>query len=135
MPNSTAIRPRTNRPDALRLLTSDIETIKDGQQSVTRDPATGTNVETFRGTPEHHFFMPNGVMEMGQLKPGMSVYTSTGVNPLVVKTATRGQDPEGVTVYNFEVEGDHTYLSARRMAECWCTICARPISSADHLER
>ena len=119
--------------------TSSIETIKKGQQVVTRDPVTGkTEIKTvarvfqrtayeiiqlnladkktgkaadsIRGTPEHPFFTPNGMVEMGKLKPGMEVSTRNNDELLIVKAIKRESHPEGIPVYNFETEDNHTYF-------------------------
>ena len=36
------------------------------------DAVTGKVVETIRGTPEHPFFTPSGMVAMGKLKPGIA---------------------------------------------------------------
>ena len=128
--------------------TADIATIKKGQQVVTRDPitgkteiktvaqtfvhtvneiiqldladkTTGKTVESIKGTPEHPFFTPNGMVEMGKLKPGMEVSTRNTDELLTVKAIQREQHPEGIPVYNFEVEGDHTYFVGQANGGTW----------------
>ncbi|HZO88609.1 MAG TPA: polymorphic toxin-type HINT domain-containing protein, partial [Chthonomonadaceae bacterium] len=71
------------------------------------DGSPGKVVDSLRGTPQHPFFTPSGMVAMGELKPEMKVITRRGP-PLVVKSVTREPHPQGIPVYNFEVEGDHT---------------------------
>jgi hypothetical protein len=82
------------------------------------DGKTSKVVESLRGTPEHPFFTPTGQVAMGQLKAGMQVITWRGP-PLVVKAVSREHYPEGIPVYNFEVEGDHTYFIGTANGGAW----------------
>lgn len=82
------------------------------------DGATGKVVDSLRGTPEHPFFTPTGMVAMGELKPEMQVITRRGP-PLIVKSVTREPHPEGIAVYNFEVEGDHTYFVGKAEGGTW----------------
>jgi guanyl-specific ribonuclease Sa len=82
------------------------------------DSKTGKVVESLRGTPEHPFFTPSGKVAMGQLKAGMQVITRRGP-PLVVKAVSREHHLEGIAVYNFEVEGDHTYFVGTANGGAW----------------
>ena len=68
------------------------------------DKDTGKSVEPIRGTPEHPFFTPNGMVEMGKLKLGMEVNIRNTDKHLIVKAVKREQHPEGVLVYNFEIK-------------------------------
>ena len=124
-----------------------IETVQKGQKVVTRDPQTGqtelrtvaqtfehpateivelelanaetgTVVDKLRGTPEHPFFTPTGIVPMGQLAVGAQVHTRAGPT-LVVKSTKREAHPEGIPVYNFEVEGDHTYFVGQANGGTW----------------
>ena len=70
----------------------------------------GQIVDSIKGTPEHPFFTPNGLVEMGKLQPGMEVISRDNDHVLFVKTVKRESHPEGILVYNFEVEDDHTYF-------------------------
>ena len=119
--------------------TQSIETIKKGQQVISRDPntgkteiktvaqtfvhtvnaiiqldladkTTGKTVESIKGTPEHPFFTPHGMVAMGELKPGMDVNTRNNDELLVVKAVKRESHPEGIPIYNFETEDNHTYF-------------------------
>ena len=89
-----------------------------------------------RGTVEHPFFTPSGKVGMGDLKPGMLVISRRGP-PLVVKSVTREAHPEGIAVYNFTVEGDHTYFVGKANGGAWvhntCFGDARKL--ADHFAR
>jgi len=127
--------------------TANIEKIATGQPVVSRDPITGrteikTVTRTFRhtayeivrldlvekqtghvvesilGTPEHPFFTPNGLVGMGQLKPGMEVCTRDG-KLLIVYAVKREQHPEGVSVYNLEVDEDHTFFIGQLQGGVW----------------
>jgi len=132
--------------------TSNIETMKKGQQVVSRNPDTGKTeiktvartfqhtadeivkldltdksgkvVDSIKGTPEHPFFTPNGVVAMGKLKPGMEVSTRNQGPMLIVNAVTPEHHPEGIPVYNFEVEGDDTYVVGKAQGGTWVhNIC------------
>ena len=134
-------------PVKAKLPTQGIETIKAGMTVPTRNPITGATefkkvtrtfkrtayeiveleladaktdkiVDSLRGTPEHPFFTPGGMIAMGDLQPEMKVTTRRGL-PLVVKSVTRKHHPEGIVVYNFEVEGDHTYFVGNAEGGTW----------------
>jgi hypothetical protein len=67
--------------------------------------------QTLEPTPEHPFYLPatNEWREAGELNPGDQVLDPAGALQTVV--ANRIDDhPEGVPVYNMEVEGLHTYF-------------------------
>ncbi len=127
--------------------TGPIEKVQKGQRVVSRDPQTGktelkTVARTFehkayelveleladaqtdaaadklRGTPEHPFFTPGGMVAMGKLAVGQQVTTRDG-KTLVVKSTRREAHPEGVPVYNFEVEDDHTYFVGQANGGTW----------------
>ena len=82
------------------------------------DSKTGKVIERLEGTPVHPFFTPGGLVAMGDLKPEMTVISRRGP-PLVVKTVTRQAHLGGVSVYNFEVEGDHTYFVGTKQGGTW----------------
>ncbi len=82
------------------------------------DATRGNIVESLRGTPTHPFFTSTGMVAMGELKPEMKVITRRGP-PLEVKSVTREAHPEGVDVYNLEVEGDHTYFVGTAQGGAW----------------
>ena len=127
--------------------TGPIEKVQKGQKVVSRDPQTGktelkTVARTFehkayelveleladaqtgvaadklRGTPEHPFFTPGGMVPMGKLAAGQQVTTRDG-KTLVVKSTRREAHPEGVPVYNFEVGDDHTYFVGQANGGTW----------------
>ena len=81
------------------------------------DP-TGTVVETITGTPEHPFFTQRGQVPMGQLGIGTIIVTRAGPR-LVVKSVKTVTYPEGVKVYNFTVEGTHTYFVGIAQGGVW----------------
>ena len=69
-------------------------------------------VETIRTTNEHPFWREgSGWTGAGGLVAGDRVDLLDGRDATVTATE-RIAHPEGVTVYNFEVEGDHTYFVA-----------------------
>lgn len=138
-----------------------IETVQKGQQVVSRDQQTGkTEIKTvastfkhdayelvqleladaqtgaamgeLRGTPEHPFFTPEGMVPMGKLEAGSKVVTREGAT-LVVKSAKRESHPEGVAVYNFKVEDDHTYFVGEANGGVWVhnANCGIPNISPD----
>jgi hypothetical protein len=73
------------------------------------------NVETIQTTDEHPFFIAGpgsggGWVAAKDLRPGDRLNEADGSNDSRVLSSTREDRPEGVAVYNFEVEGDHTYF-------------------------
>jgi hypothetical protein len=74
------------------------------------DRATGKVVETITTTPEHPFHVVGkGFTAAINLALGNAIVTRAGP-PLLVQSITPQAHPEGVLVYNFEVEDDHTYF-------------------------
>ena len=68
------------------------------------------NVETIKTTDEHPFWVEGlGWVAAKDLAAGMRLSQPDGSDAVVV-SAAREAHPEGVAVYNFEVEGDHTYF-------------------------
>ena len=98
------------------------------------DSKTGKVVERLEGTPVHPFFTPGGLVAMGELKPEMTVISRRGP-PLVVKTVTRHAHPEGVSVYNFEVEGDHTYFIGKTDGGIWVHNNCDPAQIAEAISK
>ncbi len=90
------------------------------------DGSPGKVVDSLRGTPQHPFFTPSGMVAMGELKPEMKVITRRGP-PLVVKSVTREPHPQGIPVYNFEVEGDHTYFVGKAQGGTWVHNTCPPL--------
>jgi len=118
--------------------TTPVEQMKQGDQVVSRDPATGKTearrverttvrkvasvatvaladgvsgqvVQTLIATLEHPFYVVGkGFVEAADLGIGSQVVTRAGP-PLVVKDVTVTSRREGYTVYNL-VEGNHTYF-------------------------
>jgi hypothetical protein len=83
------------------------------------DPATGKVVETLRATPDHPFFVEGrGWVELGQVGIGSEIVTRAGPN-LVVQSVSRERFEQGVAVYNFEVEGTHTYFVGNALGGAW----------------
>lgn len=76
------------------------------------DAKTGKVVETITGTPNHPFFVgeKEGWVPMGELGIGTHLVTRAGPE-LVVKSSTIEKHLNGVYVYNFIVEGFHTYFA------------------------
>jgi hypothetical protein len=98
------------------------------------DPKTGQVVDTITGTPNHPFFVggKEGWIPLGELGIGTSLVTRAGPNglssstasgsassTLVVKSVRREAHPEGVDVYNFVVEGFHTYFVGTANGGVW----------------
>ena len=59
-----------------------------------------------------------GFVEAGQLGIGSAIVTRAGPS-LVVKSVEREQHAEGLSVYNFEVEEDHTYFVGKAGGGAW----------------
>ena len=89
------------------------------------DAASGKVVDTITGTPNHPFYVPGkGWVPLGQLGIGTSLVARAGGNNsngvgLVVKSSRRESHPEGVSVYNFEVDGFHTYFVGKASGGVW----------------
>jgi hypothetical protein len=72
--------------------------------------AAGPVVEHITCTPQHPFYVAGrGFVQAGELGIGTQIVTRAGP-ALFLKTVSRRNEPAGVPVYNFEVEGDHTYF-------------------------
>src|SRR5581483_8646764 len=138
----------TSSAQAARETTQPVEQIKPGDTVASRNPQTGKSeykrvVRTFRrtvyatatveladvqsghvverltGTPEHLVFSADrGLVPLGQLGIGSQIVTRAGP-PLVVKSVSRQNHPEGVSVYNLEVEDDHTYFVGKANGGVW----------------
>jgi hypothetical protein len=68
------------------------------------------NVETIRTTNEHPFYVEGkGWTAAGELTMGALLDQFDGSGAVVIGSACEAH-PEGIAVYNFEVEGDHTYF-------------------------
>ena len=66
--------------------------------------------ETITTTGEHPFYVRGrGFVAAGQLCIGNAVITRAGPD-MIVRAVTIDKHPEGVAVYNYTVEGDHTYF-------------------------
>jgi hypothetical protein len=69
------------------------------------------NVETVQTTDEHPLWVVGkGWTKAGDLQLGDRIGEADGSNDAVVVATSREEHPDGVAVYNFEVEGDHTYF-------------------------
>ncbi len=128
--------PNTGQTERKKVVRSFKRTVHEIVHLELADSKTGKVVESLRGTPEHPFFTPTGQVAMGQLKAGMQVITWRGP-PLVVKAVSREHHPEGIAVYNFEVEGDHTYFIGKAQGGIWvhntCPVGRGALSNAPEL--
>jgi RHS repeat-associated protein len=80
--------------------------------------ASGTVRETITGTTDHPFFTEGGLVPMGRLGVGTAILTRAGPR-LVVKTVRTSSHPKGVAVYNFAVDGNHTYFVGNASGGVW----------------
>ena len=81
--------------------------------------ATGKVVDSLTATPEHPFFVPGrGAIPLGRLGIGMQVVTRAGP-PLVIASLVKHEYSQGIPVYNFEVQGDHTYFVGMANGGTW----------------
>jgi hypothetical protein len=70
----------------------------------------GGNVETIRTTNEHPFWVEGaGWTAAGDLSVGATLDQPDGTDAVVLSSVYEAH-PEGIAVFNFEVEGDHTYF-------------------------
>jgi hypothetical protein len=124
-----------------------IQRVKTGDKVWSRDPATGRTemrrvvrtyrhlahqtitvrladragrvVQTLTATPDHRFFVVGrGAVALRRLGIGTQVMTRAGP-PLVIKSLARHEYPHGIAVYNFEVQGDHTYFVGKANGGTW----------------
>jgi hypothetical protein len=91
------------------------------------DAKTGKIVDTLTATPEHPFFVPGrGPIPLGQLGIGTQVVTRAGPT-FVIASLVKHEYPQGVPVYNFEVQGDHTYFVGVANGGTWVhNTCVEP---------
>jgi len=120
--------------------TRNIEAIRPGDSVLARDDATGEVaprrvVQLFRNTADHlriiriraadgceqelrttdghpFFVVDRGWVAAGALEAGQTVLQADG-RAATVAVTRREEHPEGVPVYNFEVEVDHNYFVAQ----------------------
>jgi hypothetical protein len=79
----------------------------------------GKVVDTLTATPTHPFFVPGrGAIPLGQLGIGTQIMTRAGP-PLVIASLVKHEYPQGIAVYNFEVQGDHTYFVGNANGGTW----------------
>jgi hypothetical protein len=133
-----------------------VEKIKTGDTVVTRNPETGKTelkkvvwtykhfvhetitaqfadvkthkiAESLTATPEHPFFVPGrGAVPLGQLGVGTHVVTRDGPQ-LEIASVVKREYPQGIAVYNFEVQDDHTYFVGTICGGIWVhNICSKP---------
>lgn len=73
---------------------------------------TAAGTETIATTDEHPFWLGGaGWVGAGELTVGQRVVLIDGSDATVASTE-RAEHPDGITVYNLEVEADHTYFVA-----------------------
>ena len=83
------------------------------------DASTGKVVQTVTCTPQHPFYVAGKGFVAAELLPiGASVVTRSG-SPLLVCTVKLKDDAKGHTVYNFEVQDDHTYFVGTASGGAW----------------
>jgi hypothetical protein len=100
----------TGRTEAKEVVRTFRHTVSEIVVLEVADAATGKMVATLRGTPTHPFFVEGkGFVALGALGIGTRIVSRAGP-ALVVKSTKRENYPNGVTVYNVEVEGYHTYF-------------------------
>jgi hypothetical protein len=93
-----------------------------------------TVVETITGTLEHPFMTSKGWIGMGSLGIGTEILTRAGPR-LVVKSVTRKYYADGVKVYNFTVDGKHTYFVGDSLGGAWvhnakCKLARQQLKNA-----
>lgn len=82
------------------------------------DKVTSKAVEVLTGTLEHPFMTPNGWIGMGSLGIGTEILTRAGPR-LMVRSTIRQHFENGVKVYNFTVDGKHTYFVGNLLGGYW----------------
>jgi hypothetical protein len=95
--------------DALQVVRF-VDTGESMDGSGTGQAAPGGNVETIRTTASHPFYVDGrGWVEAGDLRAGEKALTPEGRYVTVISSVSEPV-PGGLTVYNLEVDGDHTYF-------------------------
>ena len=93
----------------LRRVTNVFRKTSDHIQTVLIEGDDG-NVETIQTTDEHPFYVDGrGWVGAGDLQEGDRVQETDGTWQSVLRSV-REEFADGITVYNLEVEGDHTYF-------------------------
>ena len=111
--------PQTGRTEYKRAQMPIVRTVGSVLSLALADSKTGKLVETITTTEEHPFRVAGqGFVPAGQLALGNAIVTRAGP-ALVVKSITRHTRKEGYLVYNFEVEGDHTYFVGTANGGAW----------------
>jgi hypothetical protein len=84
-------------------------------------------IEVLRGTPEHPFYVANngGIVEMGRLGIVTQLVTRAGPAATVVSVKTE-KNKEGVKVFNFEIEGQHSYFVGKTSGGLWVHNACNP---------
>jgi hypothetical protein len=84
--------------------------------------------EALRTTDDHPFWVVGqGFIRAGRLVAGAMFVEADGRHARLVSTRREAR-PEGVPVYNFEVDGTHTYLVGRRGILVHNNDCAKKLS-------
>ena len=110
--------PLHNLTDAWERTVQDVVTI----EFYTKGDDNKVIVKTITGTLEHPFMTPKGWVGMGSLGIGTEILTRAGPR-LVVKSVVRKYYADGVKVYNFTVDGKHTYFVGDSLGGAWVHIC------------
>lgn len=109
--------PETGRTSRQKVLSTS-ERVCQETFVVSLSNASGRIVEEIEATGEHPFFTPSGQVDARHLGVGTQIVTRAGPN-LVVAKVERKPHPSGVFVYNFAVEGTHTYFVGTAGGGAW----------------
>lgn len=111
--------PATGKAEFKRVVSTKIRTAQTLLMLALADKATGKVIETITATPEHPFNVSGkGLTAAINLAVGNAIVTRAGPT-LIVQSITPQVHPEGVPVYNFEVEDDHTYFVGTANGGTW----------------
>jgi hypothetical protein len=126
--------PQTGRTEYKRVQKTTVRTVGSLLSLALADRKTGKVVETITTTEEHPFQVAGqGFVPAGQLAIGNAIVTRAGPT-LVVKSLTRRTQKQGYLVYNFEVEGDHTYCVGNSNGGAWVhNTCPQRTTQLHHV--
>lgn len=127
--------PQTGRTEYKRVVKTTVQTVDSVLSLTLADAQTGKTAETITTTDAHPFMVADqGFVPAGQLALGNAIVTRAGPT-LIVKSITRQVRKEGYRVYNFEVEGSHTYFVGELYAGTWVHNDCPPDGPAEPFNR
>ena len=124
--------PGTGKTEIKRVTKLSVHPVYEVYHLELADSKTGKIVERIGVTSEHPFYVEGkGFVPVKSLGIGTSIVTRAGP-ALIVNKLTSETIKGGVSVYNFTVEGDHTYFVGNANGGVWvhntCPASGRPFA-------